>query len=40
MRDYYYTVLIKNQEGITHWFNYKGLTFVEKQVSIWDALQQ
>lgn len=30
----------KDQEGITHWFNYKGLTFVEKQVSIWDALKQ
>ena len=25
----------KDQEGITEWFNYKGLTFVEYNPSIW-----
>ena len=25
----------KDQEGITHWFNYKGLTYVEKSTNPW-----
>jgi hypothetical protein len=28
----------KDQEGITEWFNYKGLTFVEYNPSIWSYL--
>ena len=27
-----------DQEGITDWFNYKGLTFVEYNPSIWSYL--
>ncbi len=27
-----------DQEGITEWFNYKGLTFVEYNPSIWSYL--
>ena len=25
----------KDQEGITHWLNYKGLTYVEKSTNPW-----
>jgi len=25
----------KDQEGITEWFNYKGLTYVEHKPTIW-----
>ena len=28
----------KDQEGITEWFNFKGLTFVEYNPSIWSYL--
>ena len=29
----------KEQEGITQWFNYKGLTYVEHNPSIWSYAQ-
>jgi len=29
----------KEQEGITQWFNYKGLTYVEHNPSIWSYVQ-
>jgi len=25
----------KDQEGMRHWFNYKGLTYVERKKSFW-----
>ena len=28
----------KDQEGITEWFNFKGLTYVEYNPSIWSYL--
>jgi len=29
----------KDKEGITQWFNYRGLTYVEYKKSVWDALK-
>jgi len=29
----------KDQEGITEWFNYKGLTYVEYTPSIWSFIK-
>ncbi len=29
----------KEQEGITQWFNYKGLTYVEHNPSVWSYAQ-
>jgi hypothetical protein len=29
----------EDKEGITEWFNYKGLTYVEQKKSIWDSLK-